>query len=103
MSTFSRFLNRIRWLPLLLLGWGVLTGAARAAIPVEHWTHASGARVYLVASPSIPMLDVQLNFDGGSRRDPVSQAGLASATAGLLLAARQAPTGPTLPQFNPPL
>ncbi|MDP1896214.1 MAG: pitrilysin family protein, partial [Hydrogenophaga sp.] len=59
---------------------------AQAAIPIEHWTHASGARVYLVASPSIPMLDVQLDFDGGSRRDPAAQAGLASATAGLLSA-----------------
>ncbi|MDO9605821.1 MAG: pitrilysin family protein [Hydrogenophaga sp.] len=59
---------------------------AQAAIPIQHWTHASGARVYLVASPSIPMLDVQLDFDGGSRRDPSAQAGLASATAGLLSA-----------------
>jgi zinc protease len=57
---------------------------AHAAIPIEHWTHASGARVYLVSSPSIPMLDVQVDFDGGSRREPVRQAGLASATAGLL-------------------
>ncbi|MBV1733345.1 MAG: insulinase family protein, partial [Hydrogenophaga sp.] len=85
MPTLSRFLTRSRWLPLLLAGLGALTGA-QAAIPVQHWTHASGARVYLVASPSIPMLDVQLNFDGGSRRDPASQAGLAGATAGLLLA-----------------
>lgn len=67
--------------------WMALTGVlstAQAAIPIEHWTHASGARVYLVASPSIPMLDVQLDFDGGSRRDPAAQAGLAGATAGLL-------------------
>ena len=59
-------------------------GAAHAAIPIQHWTHASGARVYLVESPAIPMLDVQVNVDGGSRRDPASQAGLASVTAGLL-------------------
>ncbi len=67
--------------------WVVLTcgfGSAQASIPIEHWTHTSGARVYLVASPSIPMLDVQLDFDGGSRRDPAAQAGLAGATAGLL-------------------
>ena len=61
-------------------------GAAHAAIPIQHWTHASGARVYLVESPAIPMLDVQVNVDGGSRRDPASQAGLASVTAGLLTA-----------------
>lgn len=64
--------------------WGLQP--ASAAIPIEHWRHASGARVYLVTSPSIPMLDVQLNFDGGSRRDPVAQAGLASATASMLSA-----------------
>ncbi|MFN7123280.1 MAG: M16 family metallopeptidase [Hydrogenophaga sp.] len=68
-------------LSLLLAG---VFNTAQAAIPIEHWTHASGARVYLVASPSIPMLDVQIDFDGGSRRDPAAQAGLAGATAGLL-------------------
>ena len=50
-------------LAVLLAG---VSHTAQAAIPIEHWTHASGARVYLVASPSIPMLDVQL--DDGQRR-----------------------------------
>lgn len=59
---------------------------AWAVIPIQHWTHASGARVYLVASPSIPMLDVQIDFDGGSRRDPADRAGLASATASMVSA-----------------
>ncbi|MCU0762091.1 MAG: insulinase family protein, partial [Hydrogenophaga sp.] len=68
----------------LVLGTLLWAAPAAAAIPIEHWTHPSGARVYLVASPSLPMLDVQINFDGGSRRDPASQAGLASATAGML-------------------
>jgi zinc protease len=57
---------------------------AWAAIPIQHWTHPSGARVYLVASPTIPMLDVQIDLDGGSRRDPADRAGLASATASML-------------------
>ncbi|HMN20397.1 MAG TPA: pitrilysin family protein [Ottowia sp.] len=55
--------------------------SALAAIPIEHWTQPSGAQVYFVPSPSIPMLDVQLDFDAGSRRDPPRQVGLASATA----------------------
>ena len=59
---------------------------AWAAIPIQHWTHASGARVYLVASPAIPMLDVQIDFDGGSRRDPAGRDGLATATASMLSA-----------------
>ncbi len=54
-----------------------------AAIPVQQWTQASGARVYLVESPAIAMVDVQLDFDAGSRRVSAEQAGLAGAAAGL--------------------
>lgn len=61
-----------------------LHGAALAAIPVQHWTQASGAQVYLIESPAIAMLDVQIDFDAGSRRDPPAQVGLASMTAGML-------------------
>ena len=71
---------------LVVVSLLLAAGAARAAIPIQHWTHASGARVYLVESPAIPMLDVQINVDGGSRRDPAPQAGLATVTAGLLTA-----------------
>lgn len=62
-----------------LLGAASLAGAA---IPLQHWTQASGAQVYLVESPAIPMVDVQIDFDAGGRRDPAAQAGLASVTAG---------------------
>ena len=57
---------------------------ALAAIPIQNWTQASGAKVYLVESPAIAMLDVQIDFDAGSRRDPPGQAGLASMTAEIL-------------------
>ena len=57
---------------------------AFATIPVQHWTQASGAQVYLVESPAIAMLDVEIDFDAGSRRDPPGKAGLASMTADLL-------------------
>jgi zinc protease len=63
---------------LLLAG-----GPAMAAIPIQHWTQPSGAKVYLVESPTIPMVDVQLDFDAGSRRDPADKAGLARVTAGM--------------------
>ncbi|QDL36888.1 M16 family metallopeptidase [Rhodoferax sediminis] len=67
----------------------LLTGAAAlffsnpalAGIPIEHWTQPSGAQVYLAQSPGIPMLDVQIDFDAGRRRDPPDKAGLASVTA----------------------
>jgi zinc protease len=63
------------------LGLLLCCGHAMAAIPIQHWTQANGAQVYFVESPSIPMVDVQIDFDAGSRRDPADKAGLASATA----------------------
>jgi zinc protease len=62
-------------LPLTL---ALLTHSAWAALPIQHWTQPSGAKVYLVESHGIPMLDVQLDFDAGGRRDPADKAGLAT-------------------------
>ncbi len=55
--------------------------AAQAALPIEHWTLPSGAKIYLVSTQALPIVDVQIDFDAGSRRDPAAQAGLASVTA----------------------
>ena len=55
--------------------------SAFAALPIENWTQPSGAQVFLVQSPTIPMVDVQIEFDAGSRRDSADKAGLASVTA----------------------
>jgi len=54
---------------------------AWAGIPIERWTQASGAQVYLVNSPAIPMVDVQIDFDAGGRRDPADKPGLANLMA----------------------
>ena len=62
-------------------GLGFLTQSAWALLPIEHWTQPSGAQVWLVQSPGIPMVDVQLDFDAGSRRDPEGKAGLGAAVA----------------------
>lgn len=56
---------------------------ALAGIPIQQWTLPNGAQVNLVESPAIPMVDIQIDFDAGSRRDPANQAGLASITAGM--------------------
>lgn len=63
---------------------------AQAALPIQHWTQANGARVYLVESHAIPMVDVQIDLDAGSRRDPTAQAGLASAMAGQIASGMRA-------------
>lgn len=56
---------------------------ALAALPIEHWTQPSGAQVYLVQSPSVALVDVEVDFDAGSRRDPAAKAGLAAAAAAM--------------------
>jgi zinc protease len=61
----------------------LLINSAVAGIPVEHWTQPSGVQVFLAQSPGIPMLDVVIDFDAGSRRDPADKAGLASVTASM--------------------
>ena len=67
----------------LLISAGALfySNAAWALLPIQHWREANGAQVWLVNSPGIPMVDVQIAFDAGSRRDPAPQAGLADAAA----------------------
>ena len=67
--------------------------SALAGIPIEHFVLENGAKVFLVHSPGIPMVDVQLEFDGGSRRDPAPQAGLASVTASMLSSGVHAAAG----------
>ena len=51
-----------------------------AAIPIQHWVQPSGAKIYFVESPSLPMVDVRVDFDAGGRREPADKAGLASVT-----------------------
>jgi len=64
---------------LAMLGFAGL--AAQAALPIEHWTLANGAKIYLVSSQALPIVDVEVDFDAGSRRDPAEQAGLASVSS----------------------
>ncbi|RYZ04938.1 MAG: insulinase family protein [Comamonadaceae bacterium] len=78
----------IRILSVLRAGLVASTLAAaaatsQAALPIQKWQQPSGAQVYLVESHSIPMVDVEIDVDGGSRRDPAAQAGLASLTASM--------------------
>lgn len=66
----------------VLIFWcGLWSATVQAAPRVERWTHTSGAQVAWVGAPGIPMLDLRVDFDAGSRRDPPGQAGLADAMA----------------------
>lgn len=63
------------------LALGGFQPVALAAPPIVHWTQPTGAQVWFAASPAVPILDVELDFDAGSRRDPADKAGLAAVTA----------------------
>jgi zinc protease len=60
-----------------------LAAPALAALPIQQWQQPSGAQVWLVESPSLPIVDVQIDFDAGERRDPADKAGLAGVTAAM--------------------
>ena len=86
--------SKIMTRPLLLVLFGLAlfqTGVATAAnapapapaLAIQHWTTANGAQVYFVPLNRLPILDVMVAFDAGSRRDG-TQSGLANLTQSLL-------------------
>ena len=79
----------VRTLAFLLLRAGFAAaaawvGAAWAALPIEHWTTSSGARVFFMRADAIPMLDLNIDFDAGARFDPRGREGLAALTNSML-------------------
>ena len=58
--------------------------SAQAALAIQNWQTPQGARVYFVESRELPMLDISVDFPGGSARDPAAKHGLAQLTHGLL-------------------
>jgi zinc protease len=58
--------------------------SANAALRIESWTLDNGARVLFVENHSIPIVDVSVEFDAGSRRDPQGKAGVAELTNAML-------------------
>lgn len=71
-------------LPLVFCLLAFSAGMVWAAPAVSHWQLDNGAKVYLMHTDAMPIVDVQLDFDAGSRRDPAAQAGLAQAVAAML-------------------
>ncbi|KIQ16133.1 zinc protease [Variovorax paradoxus] len=78
--TFKKLALRAVFAGTAVLG----LASAQAALPIQHWTLANGAKIYLVATNALPIVDVQVDFDAGSRRDPAPQAGLASVTSAMV-------------------
>lgn len=66
-----------------LVGTLFSTTNAYSTPNIQHWETTNGAKVYFVAAPELPMVDVQLVFDGGAARDG-DKNGVAVLTNGLL-------------------
>ena len=66
------------------LSIALLAAPVLATPRIQTWQAASGAKVLFVENHDLPMLDVAVNFDAGSRYDPPEKAGLAGMTHGLL-------------------
>lgn len=56
---------------------------AGAALPIQKWQQPSGAQVWFVEVPGLPIVDVEIDFDAGERRDPADKPGLADVTASM--------------------
>lgn len=64
----SKMKNRFRAIPVAAFAALALAcGTALAAIPIQRWAQPSGAQVYFVETPSIPMVDVRVEFDAGRK------------------------------------
>ena len=74
--------NLRRWLCALVL-W-VAAAPAWALLPIQYWQTKHGARVYFVETRNLPMLDVSVDFPGGSAYDTRAKSGVAALTQNLL-------------------
>lgn len=72
---------------LAILALVVMLGVAApagAALPIEQWQTASGARVLFVEARNLPMLDVSVDFPAGASRDSRAKSGAAALTLRLM-------------------
>lgn len=69
---------------ILIAGLLCIAGTAQAGLNIQHWTLSNGTRVYFVENHTIPILDVNVDFDAGGRRDLAGKTGTASLTNAML-------------------
>lgn len=62
----------------------VISNFSCAALQIQSWTLNNGARVLFVENHTIPILDVSVDFDAGSRRDPEGKSGTSAFTSAML-------------------
>ena len=83
---FRRILIFCILFPILSV-YGLEKGRAGVdqSLNIKNWKTDSGSSVFFVNSQRLPMIDVMLDIDAGSRWDPAGLEGLASLVAGMLL------------------
>ena len=81
-TTVMKFLKRS--IKLGLIGGALFAKLSWGALPIEHVKLQGGLDVYWVNVQSLPMVDIQIDFDAGARRDPASKVGVASVVAMML-------------------
>lgn len=69
---------------IIFIVLSLLGGAAYASPDIQHWQLKNGVRVYFVEAHAIPMVQLSLQMDAGSARDPKGENGVAVFTAGML-------------------
>ena len=65
----------------LVLG---LLQSAQAILPIEKLDSVKGAKAYLVQTKALPIVDIEVSIDAGSRYDPIAKSGLSSMAAELM-------------------
>lgn len=70
----------------LVLGMlaSILMSNAFAVLPIQEIALSNGTKAYLIQTNVIPMIDVEISVDAGSRYDPKGKSGLAGLAAALL-------------------
>ena len=76
-----RILQKVFTIGLLSLGF---IHSAHAILPIEKLDPYKGAKVYLVQTKTLPMVDIEISIDAGDRYDPSGKSGLADMTAALM-------------------
>ncbi len=95
MNFLSRIDHRVRATACMaFIALVAVASPAHAKLNIQHWTLDNGARVYFVESHTIPIVDVSIEFDAGSRRDPAGKAGMATLTNAMLARGLQQTTLP---------
>ena len=69
---------------LIVLITTLFVVSAHAVLPIQAIPLSNGTKAYLIQTNAIPMVDIEISIDAGSRYDPKDQSGLASLTAAML-------------------